>query len=135
MIMVVSIGISGKGHREGFFFLNIYLFVWIHQILVATSKIFTCGMQTLSYSMWDLVPWPGIEPGPLALGAQSLSHWTSRKVPRETFKVMEIFSVLYLNGGYQVYTGLLIRKQSMSWTQDLSPLCTLLMYFIFQLNF
>ena len=71
--MVVSIGISGKGHREGFFFLNIYLFVWIHQILVATSKIFTCGMQTLSYSMWDLVPWPGIEPGPPALGMQSLS--------------------------------------------------------------
>ena len=26
--------------------------------------------------MWDLVPWPGIEPRPLALGARSLSHWT-----------------------------------------------------------
>ena len=86
MIMVVSIGISGKGHREGFFFFfNIYLFVWIHQILVATSKIFTCGMQTLSYSMWDLVPWPGIEPGSPALGAQSLSHWTTREVPMNQF--------------------------------------------------
>ena len=29
--------------------------------------IFSCGMRTLSSSMWDLVPWPGIEPGPL--------HW------------------------------------------------------------
>ena len=117
------------------FFFNIYLFIWLHRILVATSKIFTCVMQTLTYSMWDLVPWPGFEPGPPALGAQSLSHWTSRKVPRETFKVMEIFSALYLNGGYQVYSGLLTRRQSVSWTQDLSPLCTLLMYFIFQLNF
>ena len=28
----------------------------------------------LSLSRWDLVPWSGIEPGPSALGAQSLSH-------------------------------------------------------------
>ena len=27
----------------------------------------------ISCSMWDLAPWPGIEPGPPALGAQSLS--------------------------------------------------------------
>ena len=32
--------------------------------------------------MWDLVPWPGIEPGPLALGIQSLSRWTTRQVPQ-----------------------------------------------------
>ena len=31
--------------------------------------------------MWELVPWPGIEPGPPGLGAWSLSHWTTRKVP------------------------------------------------------
>ena len=35
-----------------------------------------------SYGMWDLVPWPGIEAGPLALGAKSLNHWTTREVPR-----------------------------------------------------
>ena len=32
--------------------------------------------------MWDLVPWPEIEPRPPALGAQSLSHETIRDVPR-----------------------------------------------------
>ena len=31
--------------------------------------------------MWDLVPWPGIEPRPLALRVQSLTHWTTSKVP------------------------------------------------------
>ena len=31
--------------------------------------------------MQDLVPWPRIEPGPPALGAWSLSHWTTREVP------------------------------------------------------
>ena len=31
--------------------------------------------------MWDLVPQLGIEPGPPALGAWSLSHWTTREGP------------------------------------------------------
>ena len=34
----------------------------------------------LSCSMHDLVPWPGIKPGPSALGARSLSHWATREV-------------------------------------------------------
>ena len=37
--------------------------------------------QTLICSMWDLVPWPGIEPRPSALRAWSLSPWTTREVP------------------------------------------------------
>ena len=35
----------------------------------------------LSCSMWYLIPWPGMEPKPPALGAQSLSYWTTREVP------------------------------------------------------
>ena len=31
--------------------------------------------------MWDLVPWPRMEPGPPALGVQSSSHRTTREVP------------------------------------------------------
>ena len=41
---------------------------------VAACGIFSCGV-------WDLLPWPEIEPGTPALGAQSLSHWSTRKVP------------------------------------------------------
>ena len=37
-------------------------------------------LQDLSCGMRDLVPRPGIEPGPPALGTQSLSHWTTREV-------------------------------------------------------
>ena len=32
--------------------------------------------------MRDLVPWLGIEPGPPALGAWSLNHWTTKEVPK-----------------------------------------------------
>ena len=41
----------------------------------------SCSMQTLSCGMRDPVSWPGIEPGPPALAARSLSHWSTREVP------------------------------------------------------
>ena len=40
------------------------LFFFLCWILVATCEL-------LSHGMWDLVPWPGIEPGPLAIRAWS----------------------------------------------------------------
>ena len=49
---------------------KIYLFIWLYQLLGACEPlVVACGI---------LVPWSGIEPGPSALGAQSLSHWTTR---------------------------------------------------------
>ena len=50
-------------------------------IFVATCGIFGCYIQTLSCSMWDLVPRPGIKLGPPEWGMQSLGHWTTREVP------------------------------------------------------
>ena len=41
------------------------------------------------YDMQDLVPWPEIEPGPPALGSQSLSHWTPREDP--SFSILQLF--------------------------------------------
>ena len=35
----------------------------------------------LSCGVWDLVPRPGIERGPLHWGAQNLGHWTTEEVP------------------------------------------------------
>ena len=61
--------------------------MWLHQVLVVACRIFTCSMQTLSCSMWDLVPQPGIEPGSPALGAQSLSHRTTREVPMSLMQI------------------------------------------------
>ena len=44
----------------------------------AWSLVVVC--ELFSYSMWDLVPWPGIEPDPPVLETWSLSHWTTREV-------------------------------------------------------
>ena len=59
-----------------------YSFVWLCQILIAASQIFSLpwSMQTLNCVVWDIVHRPGMEPRPPALGAQSLSHWTTREV-------------------------------------------------------
>ena len=47
-----------------------YLFIFIYS-----------AVPSLSCHIWDVVSRPGIKPGPCALGAQSLSHWTIREVP------------------------------------------------------
>ena len=49
--------------------------MWGFFFSVAAYGIFSCGM-------WDLVPWPGIKPRPPVIWAQSLSHWTTREVPK-----------------------------------------------------
>ena len=76
-------------HPHGGLFRNIHWFICLPWVLVVACGIFHCdlggfgcGMWALSWGMWDLVPWSGMEPGPLALGAQSLSHWTTRGVPQ-----------------------------------------------------
>ena len=54
-----------------------YLPLWVCQVLVVAHGTFSC-------SMWGLVPWPGIEPGPSALGVGVLA--TTREVPVQSFK-------------------------------------------------
>ena len=39
------------------------------------------GMWALWCGLWDLVPWGGLNPDALYLGAWSLSHWTNREGP------------------------------------------------------
>ena len=53
-----------------------YLLLWVCQVLVVVHGTFSC-------SMWDLVPWPGVEPGPSALGVGVLA--TTREVPVHNF--------------------------------------------------
>ena len=45
----------------------------------------SCSMWTLGCGMQDLVPWRGMKPGRLPLELGSLSHWTSRGIPSQTF--------------------------------------------------
>ena len=48
----------------------------------------------LSFGLWDLVPQPGMEPRPPALGTRSLSRWTTREAPDRTSDFSKEFEVL-----------------------------------------
>ena len=63
-----------------FFYYYYYLFIWLSWVLISAHGLFSC-------SMWDLVPWPEIEPGPPALGPQNLSHWTTRGASQRSYCV------------------------------------------------
>ena len=65
-------------------------------VFIVACRIFSCGM-------WDLVPWPRIEPRPPALGARSLSHWT-------TISLNKIFLFLNL---FPYYLGTLSSETKM----------------------
>ena len=71
------------------YFLIFISFIWLHRLFVAAYGIFDvhCSMPESSCNMWDLVPWPGIEPRPVALEAKSwpLDHQGSP--PRIFFKM------------------------------------------------
>ena len=60
-----------------FFFL---VKAFIVYLFILTGPGLSCGT-------WGLLPWPGMEPGPPALGAQSLIHWTSREAPWLSFRI------------------------------------------------
>ena len=67
----------------------IFLFKKIYLAVPGLS----CGTRILHYSMQDLVPWPGVEPGLPALTMQSLDHWITREIPMElTFFFFLFFS-------------------------------------------
>ena len=48
--------------------------------------------------MRDLVPWPGVEPRPPALGTQNLNHWTTREVPSLSGPLKKNFAYTYFKG-------------------------------------
>ena len=61
----------------------IYICIYIYRPL---SKLHRTFFFWLSHEACGiLVPWPGIEPGPPAVEAQSPNHWTSREFPLSTF--------------------------------------------------
>ena len=73
-----------------YFLIKKCLFIWLHPDLAGACGIislhrgkrdFQLQHADSSCSMWNRVPWPGIQPRPPAWAAWSLSHWTTREVP------------------------------------------------------
>ena len=52
---------------------------------------FLLACSISSCSMWAQGPWPGVEPGPPALGVWSLNYWTTRVVPKQQKFILSKF--------------------------------------------
>ena len=62
-----------------FYFYYLFIFNFIYLFIYFYFIYLYFGPCLAAYGI--LVPWPGIEPMPSALRAQSLNHWTDREVP------------------------------------------------------
>ena len=58
----------------------------------------------LTCNMGYLVFWPGIEPRTPALGAQSLSHWTSREVPVSQIVMLHLHYHSFISAYFLIST-------------------------------
>ena len=83
-----------------------YFFIWLHWFLVVAHGLFNlcCSMQTLSFSMQNLVPWPGMKYSPLPLEAWSPSHRITREVPCEIFYFLGFFFWKFFKNYFSLYT-------------------------------
>lgn len=64
-------------------FLNIYLITYLAALgLSCGTQDIYCSISTLSKSMWNLVPWPAIEPGPSTVKLWRPNPWTARNSPK-----------------------------------------------------
>ena len=71
-------------------------------------------------SMWNLAPWPGIEPVPAVVEAWSLNHWTAREVPPLGFLIVVMCpdldsgweSPIHRVAQYENWNSLLLSKPS-----------------------
>ena len=65
-------------------FLNIlkqfFFLIWLCWVLVVACRIFSCGMQTLSYNMWDVSSLTRDTTRVPCIGRWILNHWTTREV-------------------------------------------------------
>ena len=67
--------------------MNLFFLIFIYWAVLGLC----CGMKTLFL-------WSGIKPGPSALGAWSLHHWTTSKVPLIWYFTFQIESKQFLWG-------------------------------------
>ena len=65
-------------------FFNIFIYLGVLGLSCSTQDHLDAACEVFRYGMWDLVSWPRMEPGPPALEAQTLSHWTTREVPTKS---------------------------------------------------
>ena len=108
LLMLISHdSITIAGRWNALFYFLIFIFICLFNLTVAGLSCLTwdssCGIRTLGFGMWDLVPWPRIKPGSPALDAWSLGHWTTREVLKHFSLWWNLNSLTYFYNLWTVY--------------------------------
>ena len=77
------------------------------------KDLFSCGM-------WDLVPQPGMKLNPAPLGAQSLSHWTTREV---SYIFFFKWKNIWMNICLLIHTWLEVDRHQATTSNSRNPNC------------
>ena len=102
-------------------FFKMCLLILLHWVLVVARRIFSCGMRTLSCSSVGSSSLTRDWTWALALGTQSLSHWTTGKVPLVIFFKSRPKIEWYLLGFADLAFNWELQPQQLtSLTQDVS---------------
>ena len=91
------------------------LFIWLHWVLVAADRIFSCGMRTLSCSSVGSSSLTRDQTWALALGTQSLSHWSAREIPLVFFFLSRPKIEWYLLGFTDLAFNWALQPQQWLW--------------------
>ena len=58
------------------------LYLWhVETVVMPCENSLVVAWELFGWSMWDIVPWSGLEPRSPPLRVWSLSHWTTKEVP------------------------------------------------------
>ena len=68
-----------------YFFNVFYLLIYFHYCFLILHFYLQYFFSLHHVACGILVPWPGMEPAPLAVKVQSLNHWTTRQFPSLVF--------------------------------------------------
>ena len=110
--------------------LSLFYFIFLNYNTLLQRRqslsVYNFVVLGLSCSMWDLVPWPEIEPRPPPLGVWSLNPWATRKIPWSPSFLPLCFPQGWLQTLLQVSTLLFLPLSSSSSSVSLASSSPLL---------
>ena len=108
VISHLSISVSNLADEAPAFFFLIFIYLFDCNRSYCACRVFSCGMQL----------WPGIELWPPALGAWSLSHWTTGEVPGPAFLT---FHLNPINSPKRWFSFAFWGSSPSAWIRKLNP--------------
>ena len=99
----------------------VYFLNYITGLFFSFKKIFIyLDLQRISCCMWDLIPWPEIEPRSSVLGAQSLYPLGHQRSPNKPILKMEKVQIIFTSNSGEIQYEVSGECPLSGWNKSLS---------------